>query len=73
MGFGSPHQRLASAIQANEAQVLGGTFSRGPGGQILTTEFSGHYGTRWTPELANQFVTFLEGQTGQTVVHTLWP
>jgi hypothetical protein len=69
---GSPHQKLASSIAADESSVLGGTFTRGRNGEIMTTENSGHYGERWTDALRGQFVDYMESQTGLTVNHESW-
>ena len=64
----SPHQRLASAIDADGATVVGGMFARGPGGEILINEFSGHYWQHWTPKVRHQLTQFLERMTGQRVI-----
>jgi RHS repeat-associated protein len=68
----SPHQRLASAIEADESTVLGGTLSRGLNGELITTEHSGHYGTRWTQEFVKEFITFIEDMVGIKVIHKKW-
>jgi hypothetical protein len=52
---GSPHQRLARSIDADEGTVVGGMFKRGPNGEMLTNEQSGHYWENWTPEIRQQF------------------
>jgi hypothetical protein len=74
-GAGSPHQKLANAINPDydARQVVGGTFSRGSQGEIVTSEYSGHFGKNWTDAMRAEFVEFLEGATGQRVVHGVWP
>ena len=47
-------------------------FSRGPDGQIRTNEFSGHYGARWNDQIRQQFVEFLQKETGIKVEHDSW-
>lgn len=69
---GSAHQQLAQAIGANDANVVGGGFSRAADGSILTTENSGHYGQNWTPEIWNQFQKWLSNRVGVPVNHTPW-
>ncbi|EID56308.1 polymorphic toxin type 43 domain-containing protein [Saccharomonospora xinjiangensis] len=68
---GSPHERLARGIGANESIVLGGRWLRNPDGSISTDEWSGHYGSRWTPEFRDQFVRVMKGY-GIDVIHTAW-
>ncbi|WP_080416308.1 hemagglutinin repeat-containing protein [Burkholderia ubonensis] len=69
---GSAHQQLAQAIGANDANVVGGGFSRAADGSILTTENSGHYGQNWTPEIWDQFQKWLSNRVGVPVNHTPW-
>lgn len=69
---GSPHQQLAQSIGANEANVVGGTFSRRPDGSIITTENSGHYGQNWTPEIWAKFQDWLSGRLTTPVNHQPW-
>jgi Bacterial toxin 43 len=66
---GSPHQQLATSIGADPDVVVGGMFSRGTDGRIITSEHSGHYWQNWTPEVRKQFVEFLENTTGLPVDH----
>ncbi|MGG4207627.1 polymorphic toxin type 43 domain-containing protein [Paenibacillus jamilae] len=68
---GSPHQKLAQTIDADEKTVVGGTFSRGPNGEIYTTENSGHYGQNWTPEVRKQFDEVMKSY-GLPVKHEVW-
>ncbi|KAA9163969.1 type IV secretion protein Rhs [Amycolatopsis acidicola] len=68
---GSPHQRLARSIGADETRVLGGMFSRGSDGRVNTNEYSGHYGDRWTPDLRRQFTDFM-GRYGIDIAHEAW-
>lgn len=74
-GAGSPHQKLASAINPDydHRHVVGGTFSRGSQGEIVTSEYSGHFGENWTDAMRVEFVEFLEEATSQRVVHQVWP
>jgi len=67
----SPHQNLARSIAADEAQVLGGTFSRSESGEFLTNEFSGHYGARWTDAARENFMSTMSNY-GLMVKHTKW-
>ncbi len=69
---GSPHQKLAQTIGADGGKTtLGGTFSRGPNGEFITTENSGHYGGNWTPALRQQFQKVMESY-GIKVQHEVW-
>ncbi|MHA6838713.1 polymorphic toxin type 43 domain-containing protein, partial [Ralstonia pseudosolanacearum] len=69
---GSPHQKLAQSIGANDQNIVGGTFSRAADGSIATTENSGHYGQNWTPQIANQFQKWLSDRVGVPVNHQPW-
>jgi len=69
--YGSPHERLAQAIGAGD-DVVGGIFSRGVDGSIVTNEMSGHYGFNWTPQIREQFVNWLSSRTGIVVNHLPW-
>jgi filamentous hemagglutinin len=64
---GSPHQQLAEAIGADPRTVVGGTLRRGPAGEILTDQMSGHYHQNWTPQIEQQFEDFLRQKTGLPV------
>lgn len=68
---GSPHQQLAQSIGAERSTVVGGTFSRGPNGEIFTTENSGHFGQNWTPEIRQQFQDTMKNYS-VPVQHTDW-
>lgn len=65
---GSPHQQLADSIGADQSGVVGGMLRRGPGGEFITDEMSGHFYQNWTPAIRSQFVDFMEG-FGLNVVH----
>ena len=67
----SPHQNLARSINAEKP--VGGLFKRGSNGEIITNEMSGHYHRNWTPQIREQFKTFLQTQTGQSVNHISGP
>jgi hypothetical protein len=69
---GSPHQQLVQSIGANDTNIVGGTFSRGADGSIVTTENSGHYGQNWTPQIWNQFQQWLSNRVGVPVNHQPW-
>lgn len=69
---GSPHQQLVQSIGANDQNIVGGTFSRGADGSIVTTENSGHYGQNWTPQIWNQFQQWLSSRVGVPVNHQPW-
>jgi len=49
------HSPLAASIKADTGSVVGGMFSRGPNGTMLTNEASGHFWRNWTPEVRQQF------------------
>lgn len=67
--MGSPHQRLAASIGADGRTIVGGMFKRGPNGEILTNEFSGHYWQNWTPEIRQQFERVMR-EYGLPVMHS---
>ena len=70
---GSPHQELARSIGATGPRVVGGIFGRSLStGEILTNEYSGHFGRNWTPQIREQFKAFLERMTGLPVNHSEW-
>lgn len=52
---GSPHQQLAETIKSDGSALVGGMFRRGPNGEVITNEFSGHYWKNWTPEVRAKF------------------
>ncbi len=68
---GSPHEQLASSINAEGNSVVGGTFARGADGKIYTTENSGHFGRNWTPEIRTQFIEDMR-KYGLEVSHDLF-
>ena len=69
---GSPHQRLAASIGADgSSTTVGGMFSRGANGKILTNEFSGHFGQNWTPSIRQQFVSVMDSY-GIKIIHDSW-
>lgn len=65
----SGHPSLVRAAGLSPADVAGGHFSRGPNGEIRTSEWSGHYGQNWTPEIRQKFVDSLQRRTGLPVDH----
>lgn len=65
----SPHQKLAASINAEPSVVVGGMFSRGPRGEVITSEFSGHFWKNWNDDVRKAFVDFLETRTGVSVNH----
>jgi filamentous hemagglutinin len=71
---GSPHEQLAQSIGTarNSSEVLGGTFQRGPKGEFLTTENSGHYGQNWTNQNREQFQQWLSNRVDLPVYHGPW-
>jgi hypothetical protein len=73
---GSPHQRLARAIEADEKYVCGGiVHGGGPGvtidqlDPIETSEFSGHYWTHWDDDIRRQFQRYMYLRTGRNFRH----
>ena len=58
---GSPHQQLASSINANPNTVVGGVVSRGPNGVLRWNEQSGHYWRNWNDGVRQQFVETVRG------------
>ncbi len=67
----SPHEQLAQAIKSDRLEILGGMFKRDKDGNILTDEFSGHYGLRWTPELRLKFTSKMK-EYGIEIKHLEW-
>jgi RHS repeat-associated protein len=66
----SGHQKLAKVGNMDPSKVVGGLFRRGPNGEIVTNEHSGHYYQNWTDAIRKSFKEFLEQKTGQKVIHT---
>jgi filamentous hemagglutinin len=67
---GSKHEQLALAIGAMAGMVIvGGTLSRGPNGEFFSTEQSGHYGRKWTPEIRQKFQAWFSARMGLPVIH----
>ncbi|SMD16447.1 polymorphic toxin type 43 domain-containing protein, partial [Sporomusa malonica] len=64
------HAALANTINADTTTVVGGIFSRGANGQILTNEASGHFWKNWTPAVRQQFMEVMESY-GLPAVHTV--
>ena len=65
---GSGHEKLARTISADESTVVGGMFSRGANGEILTNEASGHFHQNWTPEIRQKFQEVMQ-QYGLQIEH----
>jgi hypothetical protein len=63
------HSALAASIEADASRVVGGIFSRGSNGSILTNEASGHFWQNWTPQVRQQFIDFMDSM-GVPVTHT---
>jgi hypothetical protein len=73
LGNAGTHPTMADALGvANRRLVVGGQFSRGPNGEIITNELSGHFGENWTPAIREQFRTFMEQMTGNPVQHAAY-
>lgn len=53
---GSPHQKLVQSIGSSESTAVGGMFTRGVNGEIITNELSGHLWQNWTNEIRQQFI-----------------
>lgn len=68
VGNGMKHSPLAEAPGADTNTVVGGIFSRGENGEILSTEGSGHFWQNWAPEVRQQYVDFMNSK-GFKVVH----
>jgi hypothetical protein len=50
---------LSTSVGMNEDTGVGGELIRGPGGEYLTNEVSGHYGVNWTDAVRQQFAEFI--------------
>lgn len=58
----SPHEQLAKSIgSSGSGSVVGGMFKRGPNGEFITNEFSGHYWQNWSPETRSAFEKAMSG------------
>lgn len=73
VGGGSPHQKLADSIGADQtaSTTLGGVFKKGSDGKIYTSENSGHFGINWTPTLRTHFIEAMR-EYGVEVIHEAW-
>lgn len=70
---GSPHEQLVQSIGSPRGSVeVGGTLQRGPMGEFLTTESSGHYGGNWNYQTRAQFQQWLSNRVGTMVNHQTW-
>lgn len=68
---GGGHGGLATSVGMSEDAIVGGELMRGPSGEYLTNEASGHYGLNWTDTIRQQFSDFMSGY-GFNVAHTQW-
>jgi len=59
----------AGGIAESEA-IVGGRIVRQDGG-LMTSEWSGHFGPNWTPEIRQRFQSFMQ-QRGVNINHTPW-
>lgn len=62
------HSSLAACLAADTTQVVGGIFSRGSSGTMLTNEASGHFWQNWTPQVRQQFTDFMKSK-GLNLIH----
>jgi hypothetical protein len=65
------HWGLAHSVSMNEETVVGGELMRGPNGEFLTNEESGHYGINWSEPVRQQLNAFM-ARFGFHLVHTPW-
>lgn len=74
---GSPHEQLAQVIGAYDMQdgrlsypcAAGGMLSKTHEGTLITNEKSPHLGHNWTPQVREQFITFVQKITGLSHEH----
>ncbi len=69
MPFNQDRGYLIRNTIADGRTIVGGMFKRGPNGEILTNEFSGHYWQNWTPEIRQQFERVMR-EYGLPVMHS---
>lgn len=67
--FGHDSILEAAGISPSE-NTVGGTIWR-ENGNLMTNEWSGHYGQNWTLEIRTQFQTFMQ-QQGVDITHIPW-
>jgi RHS repeat-associated protein len=67
--FGHDSILEAARITPSESTV-GGTIWR-ENGNLMTNEWSGHYGQNWTPEIRAQYLNFMQEQ-GVDITHIPW-
>lgn len=65
------HTGLVQVGGFSEDTVVGGQLTRGPAGEFLTNEWSGHFGMNWTDAARQQFADFMSG-FGFNATHTPW-
>jgi RHS repeat-associated protein len=65
------HDGLREAIGASEDTVVGGRVTRGPNGEFLTDEWSGHYGINWNDDIRAEFERFMRDY-GFDITHRPW-
>ncbi|MFB0626395.1 polymorphic toxin type 43 domain-containing protein [Streptomyces sp. AB3(2024)] len=63
------HDSLGDAIGADKSAMVGGRLRRGPGGELQTNEWSGHYGMNWDASKRKEFQSFMN-RHGISVSHT---
>jgi hypothetical protein len=68
---GLRHDDIINALQINPAEAIGGRITCYQG-QITTTEWSGHYGDRWTSPIREQFRSLLTNLLSENIVHLPW-
>jgi len=64
----SGHEKLASLVNGNGKDIVGGMFVRGKNNEIILNEFSGHFWQNWNDANRKEVQEFLEKKTGQKVI-----
>lgn len=67
--LGHPGILRAGGISESKSVVGGGIFRRD--GQLMSSEWSGHFGQNWTPEIRQHYQSFMQ-QHGVNIQHTAW-
>jgi hypothetical protein len=73
-GQGWGHTALAELLgkSSRDEVIIAGELSRGPNGEVILNNRSGHYWRNWTPAKEQQMQKYLSDKTGLTIIVQQW-